>query len=116
MPALRAGSLNRRGLIQDQATTQGIYGEQSLAWVDVAAVWMSIEPLSGRELVMAQQINSEVTHLITIRYNPIFADPKTMAKRRIVYKGRIFNIHGSMNAEEGNNYIEILASEGLNNG
>jgi len=113
---VRAGSLKRRGIIQDRATTSGTYGEQSNTWTDIATVWMSIEPLNGRELAFAQQISTEVSHQIIVRYQTQWADPITMAKRRVTYRGRVFNIHAAMNSEESNVHIILLCSEGLNQG
>lgn len=114
--ALHAGSLNRRGVIQDRVTTQGNYGEQSQAWADVATVWMSFQPLTGRELQAAQQLSTEISHRVVIRYQAQFADPKVMATRRIVYKNRYFNIHAAINTEEAHVSIELLCSEGVNKG
>ncbi|MBS4191747.1 phage head closure protein [Bacillus sp. FJAT-49705] len=37
-------------------------------WIPVAETWASIEPLRGRELFAAMQVNAEVTTKITVRY------------------------------------------------
>lgn len=116
MEYVRAGSLNRRGIIQDRATASGSYGEQSNTWADIATVWMSFEPLMGRELQAAQQINTEVTTKIVVRYQAQWADPIVMAKRRVTYRSRVFNIHAAMNSNESNVHIILLCSEGLNQG
>lgn len=114
--SVRAGALNRQGVIQGKSTTQGTYGEEAQTWSTVATVWMSVEPLTGRELQAAQALNIEISHEIMIRYQAQWADPKVMAKRRITYKGRIFNIQAAMNPEEANVYIRLLCSEGMNQG
>lgn len=116
MAGLRSGSLNRRISIQQRSTTNNTFGEQSTTWSTVATVWGEISPLSARELMAAQAVQSEVSHQITVRYQAIFANPKTVAGMRAVYNGRIFNIHGSMNQDERNRVVVLSASEGLNEG
>ena len=116
MNPVSAGSLNRRIKIQERVATQDSFGAQSATWVDLATLWAAIEALSGGELLRAQSVVAEVSHQITVRYQPIFANPKTVAGYRGVYRGRIFNIHASMNADESNSRITLLAGEGLNDG
>lgn len=116
MTALRAGQLTRRLRIQSRASTQDTFGSPNLVWTDVATVWAEIQPLSGRELESAQRLASEVSHQITVRYQSIFADTKIVAGYRALYKGRIFNIHASMNEDERNTVLTLLASEGLDDG
>lgn len=113
---MRAGDLNRRAMLQERDTTLDAMGGQSTTWTDVAPLWVSIEALSARELFAAQAVQSEVSHTITARYRAEFVSPKATAARRITYAGRIYNIQGSMNIDEQNRTIELLVSEGLNNG
>jgi SPP1 family predicted phage head-tail adaptor len=113
---MRAGTLRKRILIQTQSGTIDTVGGQELVWSDVATVWGSIETLSGRELAIAQAINAELTHKITVRYRPELADPKVVASLRAVYQGRIFNIQYSDNVDERNREVSLIAAEGLNNG
>ena len=51
-----------------------------------------------------------------MRYQPLLADPKVVAGYRALYKGRIFNIHASMNEDERNTVLTLLASEGMDDG
>lgn len=113
---MRAGDTRRRITIQQRSTAQDSAGGQVNTWTDVMTVWAKIEPLSGRELMTAQSVKSEVTHTITLRYQALFADPTEVATLRGVYNGRVFNFHASMNIEERNREVQIPASEGMNNG
>ena len=113
---MRAGNLRRRVAIQSRASGQDALGQPSTAWGTVATVWGDVEPLSGRELIKAQANLSEVTHLVTIRYQPQFADPLAMAKNRILYGARIFNIHASIDPGERHESLQLSCSEGLNDG
>lgn len=113
---IRAGQLNRRLTIQQRVAGQDTVGQLAITWNTIDTVWASIVPLSGRELERAQAIRPEISHEITIRYKTAYADPKTVDKYRGVYKSRVFDFHATMNPEEGNVAIIILASEGLNQG
>jgi SPP1 family predicted phage head-tail adaptor len=86
-------------------------------WVDVIAnMPVAIAALSGRELMAAQAVQSEVSHQIELRYHPLLAIPKDVAAMRIVFGTRIFNIHSAVTLDERRREMRILASEGLNDG
>ena len=112
----RAGAFDRRLTIQQRSATIGTYGEQSTTWADITTVWCAVQPLYGRELTNAQQVNVDVSHMLTIRYQTRWKDPKVMATYRGLYDGRIFNFHASYDPEEERVYVVILASGGLNQG
>lgn len=120
MSNLRAGALNYRITLQSRSTSQDASGGQILTWTDVAPVWANIDPLSGRELLAAQAVQSTMSHRITIRYQKQFADPKLMAMMRatMVKDGvtRYFNIHAARDINEMRHYIIMDAEEGLNAG
>ena len=59
-----------------------VSGETVEGYTDGASVWASIEPLSGRELLNAQQITGESTHRVRMR----FTDAITR-KDRIRFQG-----------------------------
>jgi SPP1 family predicted phage head-tail adaptor len=113
---MRSGELNNRVILQQRATTQDSFGAQINTWSDVTTLWVSIEPLTGRELFAAQAVNTEITHVVKTRYQALFADPKAVAAMRLNYGGRLFNIHAPMNIGEGNREVQLLCSEGLNPG
>lgn len=116
MAGLRSGSLNRRIQIQQRSTSQDTFGDQAQTWTTIATVWGEISPLSGRELMSAQSVQSEITHQITVRYQSIFANPKAVTAYRAVYKGRYFNITSCENQDERNRIVILSATEGMNQG
>ena len=113
---INPGDLKRRITLQQRSTTQDAMGGQVTTWSDLLTVWASIEPLSGRALVNAQAVATEVSHKITLRWQSALADPKVVSALRISYKGRFFNIAAALNENENNNVLILLASEGLNDG
>lgn len=116
MTSIRAGQLTRRIKLQQQSPSVDSYGQQVITWTDVATVWASIEPSVGRELMVAQAVSLDQPTTITIRWQAAFASPKTVAAMRVVYNGRIFNLHSVENEAERNTLLTLIASEGLNDG
>lgn len=119
---MRANELRHRITLQKRDITQDSDGGQVTTWANVFAsradptIAAKIEPLSSRELFAAQAVQSEVTHRITVRYDPALAIPSQVAAMRAVFKNRIFNLSGSANDEEKNRMLVIPATEGLSNG
>ena len=119
MKPLAAGAMRHYLAIQERATTKGAYGEQADTWSDVAggSVWMAIVPLNGRELLAAQQLNTAVSHIVQLRYDSRWADPVTMAKRRVyISASRVLNIHAAYNVDEAGTWIHLHCTEGMNTG
>ena len=108
---LSAGTLRKRITLQQQSPSVDTYGQQVSSWTDVATVWASIEPSVGRELMAAQAVSLEQPTTITIRWQPLFASPKAVAAMRVVYNGRIFNLHSVENEAERNVLLTLVASE-----
>lgn len=79
---MRAGRLSRRVTIQERVETQNATGEVVWTWQDVACVWAEIAAVNGREFFSAQQIQSNVTHTILIRWRR-----GIVAKMRVVEDG-----------------------------
>lgn len=110
---LRAGQLNRFVSIQQRTATQDSFGGAPETWTQIAQTYAYIEALSGYEKMAGDAVASGVSHRITVRYDPMFDDPKVGAAYRIVYGARIFDVQACMNVDEGNHVIELLATEGM---
>lgn len=108
---MRGGHLRHSVTLQERTTDQDETGAQIETWADVATVWGAVEPLSGRELFTAQQVKAEVTAQITIRYRSGIS-----ATMRIVFEGRLYNILAVIDPEERHRELQLLCSEGLNDG
>lgn len=78
---MRAGKLRRRASLQRRRVTTDDYGAEIVTWAEFAAVWASVEPISGREFWTAQQAEQgEITTRIRMRYR----DDVKMADRVVV--------------------------------
>ena len=113
---MRIGALGQRITLQKRSVAQDATGGQRATWTDVATVWAEVVPLTGRELIAAQAVTSETSHQITLRWQPAFADPKTIAALRVVFNGRHFNINAAINEDERNRMLTLLVTEGMNEG
>lgn len=113
---IRAGDLNRLISIQSRSTAQDTFGGQLLVWTEVKKVYAHIEGATAREFNAALSKSLSVTHMITVRYDSIFADPKTVAAMRGVYNARIFAFTGSINEDERDRIITLSAWEGQTKG
>ena len=108
---LDSARLNRRITIQRRSTAVDAFGQQTTAWTDFLTCWASIEPMSGRELVAAQAVQSEVTHTLTIRYRPTVT-----AAMRALYQGRIFEIRAVQDPETAHVALAMMCTEGVSPG
>ncbi len=113
---MQAGLLRKTGLLQQRDVKQDATGAQVVTWATIASLRAFIEPIRGQKGLDAQVINAEVTHQITIRYFRLLSKPLEVAKMRLLYGERIFIIHASINKDERNREVLLLATEGLNDG
>lgn len=111
--ALEAGKLRHRIQVQRRVESRDPQsGDVKVVWVNHATVWASVEPLSVREFISAQSMQSQITARITVRYRD---DLK--ADMRILYRGRIYNPQGWLSdPESGLEYLTAPVTEGVNDG
>ena len=114
--ALSAGRLRHRVRIERPTYAQDpVTGEMVKSWELVPgaeSVPAAIEPLSVREFMAAQQMQSEVSARIVIRRRPGID-----ATMRLVHRGKIYNIHGVLpDADSGLEYLTLPCSQGVNEG
>lgn len=105
---MNAGRLRHQVTIQQQTQTATAYGGYSETWTDVATVWAHIKPLYGRERWHGDQVESDVTHQITIRYR---SDVTVSPQMRVLYGSRVFKIISVINPEERNELLVLECVE-----
>lgn len=112
MKRQRIGRLRHRVTFEKPdgpAATRAASGQLVEDWVDVATVWASVEPLSGRELFQARQVQADVTHRVYVRYRD---DVRANAARwRLVHRGRTFAIVSAVDLVERERFLELLCVE-----
>lgn len=103
---MHIGALRHRVTIQQRSTARDSYGQPVDDWPDVATVRAAVEPLNGRELMAAQQINSEITLRVTIRFRPGIT-----SAMRIKYGSRTFDILAPLDQEERHIELWLMCKE-----
>jgi SPP1 family predicted phage head-tail adaptor len=113
---LAAGRLRHRITIQRPINTQDSSGNTVLDWEDVATdVPAEIVLPSVRERVAAQQMQSEASGRITIRYRPGMSATMRLIGLSGPYDGMIFNPEGwSPDPDSGLEYLTAPCSTGAN--
>jgi len=105
---MRSGQLRHKIILQSKNVTRDAYGAETVTWGTEKEAWGSIEPLTSREYFQAQQMQSDVTHKIRMRYL-VGLRPDW----RIKFGTRIFDIKSVINPEERNIEWTLLAKEFL---
>lgn len=110
--SLDAGKLRHRVVLQERLTEQDTdTGDMEETWSTVATIWAAVEPMSARELLAADAVQSKLTTRIVIRTREVDYS------MRIVYRGKNYNIEGVVpDKESGLEYITLMCSEGVTAG
>lgn len=103
---MRAGRLRHQITIQGTTETQNSYGEPVTAWTDFASVRAEITPISGREYFAAQEVRSDVTHRVRLRYLS-----GVTSQMRIMFGSRIMDIESVINVNERNHELQLMCVE-----
>jgi SPP1 family predicted phage head-tail adaptor len=102
---LDIGKMRERVTIQSPSEVRGRSGQTTLEWSDTATVWASVEGLSSRDILQAQQANVIATHRIRIRHRP-----DVTHTHRLVWRNRTMEI-ASVTDRMGREVLEVLARE-----
>lgn len=104
---MRAGKLRHRITLQHNQPARNDLGEPQPAWVDYAMVDAEVAPLVGKEFFSAQQINSELSIKVRIRWRP-----GVKAGDQIVFKNRTLLIASPpINVNEKNHELVLMCRE-----
>jgi SPP1 family predicted phage head-tail adaptor len=103
---MRAGTLNRRVQLQRPVTDVDAEGRTGDVWTAVATVWATVEPLQGREALLAAQAQTTLTHRVRIRYRT-----GVTARMRLVYGARIFDIQSVIDTGEARRELVLDCQE-----
>lgn len=113
MSRIKAGRLRHRIDIDRLVVTANADGIRTETWVEhYTGVPAAVEPLSAREFIAAQAVQSAVTKRVTIRFKPDID-----ASMRIRHGDAIYNIEGVLeDLDSGRSYLTMPVSSGVNDG
>lgn len=97
--------MKERVTIQTPSESRSPSGETTLSWDTLATLWASVDGLSSRDILQAQQSNVLASHKIRIRYR---SDVTHVC--RIVWRNRTMEI-ASVVPRDDMTVLEILARE-----
>lgn len=103
--------------LQAQALLTDEYGGQTVTWATEKTLWAVIEPRTGKEIFEHNQLQSNVSAYVTVRYQTTLANTLNGAKYRLKFGDRLYNILAVMNLAddlkfEGKAYQKIICTEG----
>lgn len=75
-------------------------------------LWAEIKPASGRERFFAQKLEMDITHRITLRFDPVLNLKPNM---RVLFESRIFKILSIINRDERSRWLDLMCEEGSGN-
>lgn len=112
MTNIASGRLRHVVSIERQVEIKDSNGDHHREWEYVTSLRAEIKPMSGRELLMAQQVQSTVTVNITTRYRS-----DVDASCRVKANGIIYTIAAVIpDPESGREWMQLQCSVGANDG
>ena len=107
---MNAGELRTRVQVQQATETTAAEGQIDRTWETIGSRWARVRPVSGREFWQAQMVQSDITHVVRMRY-----DPGITRRNRLLLgqyeSGRKLNIAAVFNLDERRKEIELPCVE-----
>lgn len=111
---MSAGKYNRYITLKRPVKTESSFGDAVTTWATVGQVWASMEPLKGREIMLANQLSAPQDIRIRMRYHTeLIAANSTW---RAEYAGVLYNITTVANVNQANIEYELMCITGVNDG
>ena len=103
---MRAGDLRHLVTIQKNTPTADGMGGLVAVWTTLTTAWAAIWPVSAKERVSNQQLETQLTHKIRIRYQSGIA-----SANRVRFGARYFKVVSIINQDERNIQLDLLCTE-----
>jgi SPP1 family predicted phage head-tail adaptor len=103
MGRLTAGEIKNSILIEKRSRTPNSMGGRAETWSTLCTVWGRYRQLSGKELLLQQQVNPLISVEITIRYR---SDVTT--DNRIYYRNKYHNILSVIDLENKRCWLQLM--------
>ncbi len=108
---MRAGRLRHAVRIDHRVETRDAGGAVVTSWAVVCQRDAELTSLSGRELIAAQAVQSEITARAVIRYTDAITP-----RMRLVFNGMVYNIQAVLPDPTFKRYCTLMLAAGVNNG
>lgn len=110
LETLSSGRLDKRVTVQSLGEASDGAGGQSRTWSDGVTVWAAIEQGAGREFMAAQELQPELSHIVTMRYRSTVG-PKNRLKYVAGGVTRTFQVHAILDPLERHEQLQCYCSE-----
>lgn len=107
---MRSGMFDRRLIIEYKVYSRSSLGGEVVTWTTEDTIWASVKPIGStrREYLSMQQVQADVTHMVTIRFrNGLTPD------KRFRYGNRILTIQNVVDMGERHETIICYCKEEL---
>lgn len=102
----RIGDLRHRVTLQSRTDTADGRKGFTTTWATLAVVWAAVESISGREALIAGQMNAALTTTVTIRHRSDIS-----VKQRILFGARTLQIENYQDPDGRKVWTKMLCSE-----
>lgn len=102
---IKAGELRERVTVQSAIQTTNSLGESIPTWSTFATVWASVEGVTARELLLAGQQQTEISHRVRLRFLTGLNQ-----QMRLAWRGRTLEII-SILEHENRSIHELICQE-----
>lgn len=106
MQGFSSGMLRHVMDVETATIARDSVGEPIETWASVAEVRVACESLTGKELLIGQQVNAAADTKITARYHPLIT-----AEARMRWGSRIFDINHVNNIQNRNRWLVLTCQE-----
>ncbi len=107
---MRSGMFNKLVTLQYKTYTRSALGEETVTWTTEDTIWVGIRPIGStrREYLAMQQVQADVTHMVTLRHRWGLTPDK-----RFKYDNRILTIQNVIDAGERHDTLICYCKEEL---
>lgn len=99
------GDMRERVALQNPSMTRTPSGSPRLGWTTAATVYAQVHGVSGRELIMAMQSNTLVTHKVTIRFRD-----DVNGETRMLWRGKVLEVVAAL-PRENRTFLQCMVRE-----
>lgn len=104
-PSVNPGTLRHRVQLQQKSASQDAAGQPLTTWTTVLTTWARIEAITLREMFQANQLVSQISHTITMRYQSTVPVAPGM---QILFGTHTYTVQAVNNIEERGVLLRLL--------
>ena len=102
---MNIGLMRERVAVQAPQELRSPTGEATLSWATAATVWASVDGLSSRDVLQAQQANVIASHKVVMRFRSTVTP-----QYRLLWRGKTLEIV-SVSPRDDRTRLELLVNE-----